>query len=112
MIKDCMFYIHHLGLNTLSREKVNSAISVSYLSLTKKKLQWTFLHYFTFNILINFDQLYIITINIEKLSRNCTHTIQIGEVGRSDIEKGAYAYWYTINKSKCVSLSFVSECCK
>lgn len=61
---------------------------------------------FYINILINFDQLYIITINIEKLSRNCTHTIQIGEVGRSDIEKGAYAYWYTINKSKCVSLFF------
>lgn len=33
----CMFYIHHLGLNTHSREMVNSAISVSYLSLTKKK---------------------------------------------------------------------------
>lgn len=37
MISGCMFYIHHLGLNTHSREMVNSAISVSYLSLTKKK---------------------------------------------------------------------------
>lgn len=38
MIQDCMFYIQRLGLNTHSWEMVNSAISVSYLSLTKTKI--------------------------------------------------------------------------